>query len=190
MGQQHYTVLVVDDDASIRRLFRALLSRTYAVREAASGEEAVEIISSWSPELVLLDIMMPGIDGYETCRRLKALPTEQSPQVIMVSGKSAPAEQARAFEVGADDYMIKPVDPAELRSRVELHFRLRESQTTTAVLQQEVDRHRAALSERPYKEAWSSARAKQTIDEAAGTQFDPVVVAAMSFLEYDLLQSV
>ncbi len=143
-GQHHRNVLLVDDDPSVRRLFRALLSRTCTVREAASGEQAVEIATLWSPDLVLLDIMMPGIDGYETCRRLKASSAPQPPQIIMVSGKSATAEQARAFEVGADDYLIKPVDPAELRSRVELHFRLRESHTATTTLQQDLHSHHVA----------------------------------------------
>ena len=71
-GQQHRNVLLVDDDPSVRRLFRALISHTCTVREAASGEQAVEIATLWPPDLVLLDIMMPGIDGYETCERLKA----------------------------------------------------------------------------------------------------------------------
>jgi len=145
MGRQKRRILIVDDDPVICRLFRALLEKEYAVREAACGEESLEIAKSWLPDLVLLDIMMPGIDGFETCRQLKVLPCVQPPAVIMVTGKSGPAEQARAFESGADDYMIKPVDSAELRSRTELHFRLRESQAITASLQQEVDSNHIAL---------------------------------------------
>jgi len=145
MRQPNCRILIVDDDPAIGRLFRALLEKEYAVRAAACGEESLEIAKSWLPDLVLLDIMMPGIDGFETCRQLKALPCEQPPAVIMVTGKSAPSEQAKAFKAGADDYMIKPVDPAELRSRTELHFRLRESQSITATLQQEVDSNHIAL---------------------------------------------
>ncbi|MEA1950976.1 MAG: response regulator [Planctomycetota bacterium] len=145
MKLKHRNILIVDDDIAIRRLFRTLLSRNYTVREAHSGEEAIEVITLWSPDLVLLDIMMPGIDGYETCRQLRASSVDNPPQVIMVSSKSATAEQARAFEVGADDYLVKPIDPVELRSRVELHFRLRESQAGLESLRREVDGHHQVL---------------------------------------------
>ena len=143
--QQAWKVLVVDDDSSLRRLFRALLARRYAVEEAASGQEAIEIATCWSPDLVLLDLMMPGLDGYQTCRELKALPAVHPPQVIVVSAKSDPTELARGFEVGADDYLTKPIEPSVLRSRVELHFRLRDSQMAAASLQGEVDSHHSAL---------------------------------------------
>jgi len=145
MGQHTCNILVVDDDPIIRRLFFALLESNYSVREAACGEEAVEVARLWWPDLVLLDVMMPGIDGFETCRKLKTLPVKHPPAVIMVTGKSALSEQSKAFAVGADDYMIKPVDSAELHSRVELHFRLRESQLSTESLQQKVDSNHAAL---------------------------------------------
>ena len=137
-------ILIVDDDAAMRRLFDALLSPRHNVRVADSGEQAIELAESWQPDLVLLDIVMPGLSGYETLQQIKSLPS-RAPQVIMVSGKSAVAEQARAFECGADDYLIKPIDPAELRSRVQLHFRYRESQATTLALQTEVNSHHAAL---------------------------------------------
>jgi putative two-component system response regulator len=143
--RQSRNVLLVDDDPSVLRLFGALLSGTCTVREAASGEQAIESATCYPPDLVLLDILMPGIDGYETCRQIKALPEQQPPQIIMVSGESGTADQTRAFEVGADDYLIKPIDPMELRSRVELHFRLRASHSATAALQLEVDSNHAAL---------------------------------------------
>ncbi|MEO2049993.1 MAG: response regulator [Pirellulales bacterium] len=141
--QRNRQILIVDDDPAICRLFRVILAKHYSVREAVSGEEAIEEVAHETPDLVLLDIMMPGIDGYETCRKLKA--AEHPPQIIMVSARSSTEEQARAFDVGADDYLIKPVDLAELRARVELHFRLLESQATTAALELEVDKHHASL---------------------------------------------
>lgn len=88
---------------------------------------------------------MPGMDGYATCSHLKRVESDLPPQVIMVSAKSATEEMARAFDAGADDYLVKPVCPEELRSRVDLHFRLRESQAATVNLQDEVNSHHLAL---------------------------------------------
>ena len=145
-------ILIVDDDASVRRLLRHLLPSDYVVREAGSGEEALDLYRRWPSDLVLLDIRMPGLDGYEVCRRLKATSLPVPPQIIMVTGQSASSEQVTAFEAGADDYMVKPVDAGELVSRVDLHFRLRQSQENTVALQHEIDGHhtelRKAASER------------------------------------------
>lgn len=142
---QYRHVMVVDDDLLVRQMFRRLLEGVYQITECDNGADAVRIATQTPCDLVLLDISMPRHDGYQTCRELKALPLIEPPQVIMVSAKSETSEQAEAFNCGADDYLIKPVDPAELRSRVNLHFRLRISQATTASLQREVDRHHAAL---------------------------------------------
>lgn len=139
-------ILVVDDDASMRRLLRSVLSGTHAVYEASGGHEAVEMAATHGPDLVLLDIMMPGIDGYETCLRLRSVSCPHPPQVIMISAKSDAVEQRHAFEVGADDYLVKPIDIVSLRSRVELHLRLRESQAATLALQGQVDSHHQALA--------------------------------------------
>ncbi len=134
-------ILIVDDDDAFRRLLVTLLRDDGQLETAASGEEALEIVSRFLPDLILLDIMMPGIDGYETCRRLKAGPPSERAHVIMVSAKSSREEQARAFEVGADDYIVKPIDPQELRSRVQLHFRLCEALSTVESVQTKIESH-------------------------------------------------
>jgi len=141
---KHGKILIVDDDAAMRRLFSMLLSQDYDVQATASGEQALDQAEAAPPDLMLLDIEMPGLSGYDTLLQIKSQ-CQRPPQVIMVSGKSKSVEQAKAFECGADDYLIKPIDPAELRSRVQLHFRFRESQSATAALRQEVDSHHAAL---------------------------------------------
>lgn len=146
MSQQPGKILIVDDDAAMRRLFSTLLSSLYEVQVADNGEQAIKLAEMWKPDLVLLDIVMPGLSGYETLQQIKAIPFF-APQIIMVSGKSKIAEQTYAFECGADDYLIKPVDPAELRSRVQLHFRYRASQAATSALQNEVNSHHAALKQ-------------------------------------------
>lgn len=145
MGRKERRVLIVDDDPSVRRIFRVLLSGLYTIREAGSGEEAIAGIYCWMPDLILLDIGMPEMDGYEACLRIKEAETALPPLVIMVSAKSATDELVKAFEVGADDYLIKPVCPEELQSRVDLHFRLRESQVQTLQLQKEVEQHHREL---------------------------------------------
>jgi putative two-component system response regulator len=118
-------ILIVDDDAAIVRLLRGLLQSEYELAEANTGEQALEMLPSFLPGLVILDIMMPGIDGHETCRRIRSSPFGNGIQVMMVSARSSWEEQARAYEAGANDYVVKPLDPRELRSRVRLHFQLR-----------------------------------------------------------------
>lgn len=118
-------ILIVDDDPTVLRLLRRLLFEDYSLAEAASGEEALAILPDFKPDLIMLDIMLPGMDGYETCRRIRAHPVGHGVQIIVVSGKSSHEEHLLAYAAGADDYVVKPFDPHELRSRVRLHFRLR-----------------------------------------------------------------
>ncbi len=126
-------ILIVDDDAAMLRLLRRLLGQDYCLAEASSGEEALEMLSSFPADLVMLDIVMPGIDGHETCRRIRSRPFGRAIQVIMVSARSSHNEQVRAYAAGADDYVAKPFDPYALCSRVRLHFRLRGALETIAL---------------------------------------------------------
>ena len=146
MGQQR-KLLIVDDDPAIRRLLHRRLADTCEIREASCGEEALRIAVDFRPNVILLDIMMPGLDGYATCLRLKQLAHLFASQVVMVSGRSAPDELSKAFEVGADDYLIKPVDPVELRSRVDVHFRLHESRQATNELEAQIESNHRSLRE-------------------------------------------
>jgi len=141
MQQAPKTVLVVDDDKTIHALLAATLRKDCRVVTAASGEEALKKAAESAPDAVLLDIMMPGIDGYETCRRLKSNGSCEQMQVIMVSAKSSREEQMRAFEAGADDYVVKPFDPCELRSRIHLHFELQEALGNVAAVRAEIASH-------------------------------------------------
>jgi response regulator RpfG family c-di-GMP phosphodiesterase len=94
---------------------------------AVTGEECLEKLPQFNPELVLLDIMMPGIDGYETCRRIKQSSFGDFTQVVLVSGKASTAERLQGYEVGADDYVVKPFDHDELLAKIEVQFRLRKT---------------------------------------------------------------
>ena len=131
MQRSSKKILIVDDDVSMLRLLRRLFG-DYCLAEASSGEEALTMLSSFHSDLVMLDIMMPGLDGYETCRRIRSRPFGRAIQVIMVSARSSRDERVRAYAAGADDYVTKPFEPHALRSRVRLHFRLRGALETIA----------------------------------------------------------
>jgi putative two-component system response regulator len=126
-------ILIVDDDVAIVRLLRRLLDQEYCLAEAGSGEQALAMLPRFAADMVMLDIMMPGIDGYETCRRIRSRPGGRAIQVLMVSARSSRGEQVRAYAAGADDYVVKPFDPYELCARVRLHFRLRGALETVAL---------------------------------------------------------
>ncbi|MBN1910159.1 MAG: response regulator [Pirellulales bacterium] len=118
-------VLIVDDCPINVRILQELLSEEYELESATSGEECLEKVRDFSPELILLDIMMPGISGYEVCRQIKSSPLGDFTMVILVSGKASPAERLKGYDVGADDYVVKPFDHDELLAKVRIHFRLR-----------------------------------------------------------------
>lgn len=112
------TVLAVDDQPQNLRLLDAVLSpRGYQVIQAASGEEALRVLSESDIDLVLLDVVMPGIDGYEVCRQIRANERTAFLPVVMITA-SGNQEKIRALEVGADDFVTKPFNTAELLARV------------------------------------------------------------------------
>ncbi len=118
-------LLVVDDTPDhLKILTRALQDWGFEVRTAVSGEEALVSARAARPDLVLLDVDMPGIDGYETCRRLKQLPELASTPVIFLSGLSDVADKMAAFSAGGVDYVTKPFHIEEVRARVATHLEL------------------------------------------------------------------
>ncbi len=121
-------ILIVDDNAINVDILRMILRKEYELEMADSGEACLEKLAAFKPELVLLDIMMAGIDGYETCRRIKSGSLGGFVQVILVSGKGTPADRVRGYEALADDYVVKPFDHDEMLSKVRAHFRLRKMQ--------------------------------------------------------------
>jgi DNA-binding response OmpR family regulator len=112
-------ILIVDDDVNALKLIGYTLHREgYEIIAAQSGQEALVKAQEEEPQLVILDIMMPGIDGYEVCRRLRATPQTAQVPVIMLTAKGQVEDKVAGFEAGADDYLTKPVIPAELVERV------------------------------------------------------------------------
>ena len=119
-------VLVVDDLAANIKLLEARLSAEYFdVVTAANGAEALEICRKGLCDIVLLDVMMPGMDGFEVCRRLKADPATSYLPVVMVTALDQPSDRVRGLEAGADDFLTKPVDELALIARVRSLSRLK-----------------------------------------------------------------
>lgn len=122
-------ILVVDDEPLIVEMIEDTLSTEgYAISKAYSGEEALTMVESDPPDLVLLDLMLPGMDGYEVCRQMQRDARFSHIPVIMLTAKSAVADRVSGYERGADDYITKPFEPEELliRVRAQIRYRYRE----------------------------------------------------------------
>jgi signal transduction histidine kinase/DNA-binding response OmpR family regulator len=120
-------VLVVDDDDAIRMICREVLENAgYAVREAADGQQALIEARRFRPDLMLLDVMMPDLDGFQTAQQFRAEPRTSMTPVIFLSARGETADKVRAFRLGAEDYVVKPFDAAELVARVSKALERRE----------------------------------------------------------------
>jgi two-component system alkaline phosphatase synthesis response regulator PhoP len=123
-NKQMYKVLVVDDEEPILELLKYNLEKGgYEVKTAIDGSKAVEIAKKFIPDLVLLDIMMPKMDGVETCRLIREIPEMQKAFVVFLTARSEEYSEVAAFDVGADDYITKPIKPRALMSRISALFR-------------------------------------------------------------------
>lgn len=120
------TVLIVDDkELNIKLLKAYLKTNQYDIVEASSGEEALRMVNDFNPDLILLDVMMPGIDGFEVCKRLKQDDKTQMIPVVMVTALTGKEDRIRALEAGADDFLSKPVDRTALLARVKSLLRVK-----------------------------------------------------------------
>ena len=112
-------VLIVEDEEDIRGLVSYhLLKEGYQVAGVASGEEALSVVETQTPDLILLDLMLPGIDGLTVCQRLRSSPKTADVAIIMLTAKSEEADIVRGFNLGATDYVTKPFSPTVLLARV------------------------------------------------------------------------
>ncbi len=121
------TVLVVDDAKENLAILVEILKASYRVKVAKDGERALKISqASPPPDLILLDVMMPGLDGYETCRRLKADAATRHIPVVFVTGHKEPEEEAKGLGLGAVGYLSKPIEPASVLDKAAEIFQLPE----------------------------------------------------------------
>src|SRR5579863_3351619 len=121
MSKSGASILVVDDErAIVRALQRALKAHGYAVLTASSGEEAVEMVTKQRPDLVLLDLLMPGMNGLDVCRQVRVM---SNVPIIVLSVKDAERDKVEALDLGADDYVAKPFGIAEVLARVRVALR-------------------------------------------------------------------
>jgi two-component system, cell cycle response regulator DivK len=112
-------ILVVEDQEDNRQIIRDLLSATdYEIMEAETGEAALEAVAKQRPDLILMDIQLPGIDGYETTRRIKADPALQSITIIAVTSYALSGEEQKARAAGCDEYVPKPYSPRQLLAKI------------------------------------------------------------------------
>ncbi|MBL8389263.1 MAG: response regulator transcription factor [Hydrogenophaga sp.] len=127
-------LLMIEDDARLAQMVTEYLAQSgYAVTHAPDGEKGLEELPLVQPELVILDLMMPGIDGLEVCRRIRALPNGQARlPVLMLTAKGDPMDRIIGLELGADDYLPKPFEPRELLARIRAVLR-RRGEATSAV---------------------------------------------------------
>ncbi len=124
MSKHNQKILVVDDEADILELVKYNLSKEgYDVKTALDGIKAVEIAKTFVPDLIILDIMMPKQDGVETCRQVREIPELINVFVIFLTARSEEYSEVAAFEMGADDYITKPIKPRALVSRINALFR-------------------------------------------------------------------
>ncbi|MEL7003254.1 MAG: response regulator transcription factor [Bacteroidota bacterium] len=134
-SKQEYKVLVVDDEEAILELLKYNLEKQgYEVKTSLNGTKAVEIAKKFHPDLILLDIMMPGQDGVETCRQLREISDLANTFIIFLTARSEEYSEVAAFDVGADDYITKPIKPRALVSRISALFR-RDSKKKTVTNQ-------------------------------------------------------
>ncbi len=119
------TILIVDDHpANLAVLFEALTGQGYRVLVNTSGEATLTTVNQNPPDLILLDVMMPGIDGFETCRRLKASPAGQTIPLIFMTALTDPIDEVKGLELGAIDYITKPIQVQTVLARVKTHLTL------------------------------------------------------------------
>jgi putative two-component system response regulator len=189
------TVLLVDDSPDVLRTIAGLLRDQYEIRIANGGERALRVAATHPlPDLVLLDVEMPEMDGYETCRRLKADPETSGIPVIFLTAKTGVDDERRGFDAGCVDYITKPISAPILHARVKTHLSLKGARDflrdRSDYLEAEVARRtREAMRAQAQRSAAAAVSRKLeqllcAIEERAGS--DPAVAQALAEIKAEL----
>lgn len=116
-------ILVVDDDKNVINIIRYSIGDQFEILEAANGKEALGMVFARSPDILILDIMMPEMDGYRVCEELRKHDSTKNLPIIILSAKTSVDDKVKAMGLGIDDYMIKPFDPRELEARIKMRLK-------------------------------------------------------------------
>lgn len=120
--------MAVDDDPNNIAILEELLAEDYDLETTTSGELALEVAQTFRPDVILLDIMMPGMDGYQVCQRLREQSTFKYTKIIMVSARAMIPERIEGYKAGADDYITKPFDGDEFIAKIQVYLRLKRAE--------------------------------------------------------------
>jgi PleD family two-component response regulator len=115
-------ILIADDDKNVVNIIRYSIDDQYEILEAANGKEALGMVFARSPDILVLDIMMPEMDGYMVCKELKEHDSTKNLPIIILSAKGSVDDKLKAIGFGIDDYMVKPFDPRELEARIKMRL--------------------------------------------------------------------
>jgi response regulator RpfG family c-di-GMP phosphodiesterase len=126
------TIMIIDDEQLSRDLLKLALESDYRLLFAASGQEALDLLVHEQPDIILLDIMMPDIDGYDVCKKIKANPTLQDIPVLFITCLNEIAEESYGLELGAADYIVKPYNNGIVKLRVKNHLQLKQQRDMLA----------------------------------------------------------
>jgi DNA-binding response OmpR family regulator len=118
-------ILIVEDDEIVRKIIAEILVDDYDFDFAEDGEVALKLASERNPDLILLDIMIPKVDGFEVCKRLRKDPLHNKSIIILLTALTDKDSQKTGYNAGADDYITKPFNPVDIRNKVNSMFRLR-----------------------------------------------------------------
>lgn len=167
-------ILIVDDNPdNLCILFEHLTHEGFKIFVALDGETAIDQIKYTKPDLILLDIMMPGIDGFETCRRLKSNPLTQDIPVIFMTAITETVDKVNAFKIGAVDYITKPIQHQEVLSRIQTHLTIRN-------LQKELNQKNEQLLQAQIQEYQKTLKLEQTLRDLQQTQLHLIQAEKMS----------
>lgn len=140
MEADQYSILLVDDEPDVLEFLSYNLSKEgYQVLKARNGKDGLELMKKNHPHLVILDVMMPGMDGIETCREIRAMPNFKDTIVIFLTARAEDYSQLAGFDAGADDYIAKPIKPRILTSRVKALLRRLKTESTIELIGSQTD---------------------------------------------------
>ena len=166
MSKDRATILIIDDSPTNIQILSEFLDDDYHVYFATNGEKGLELARNKKPDLILLDIMMPGMDGYQVCMQLKSAEATRQIPVIFITAMSSIDEEARGLEIGAIDYITKPISPPVVRIRVRNHLELKRHSDMLKLLGEELARKNRQLEILARQDGLTGLANRRFFDEA------------------------